>query len=51
MGFATIITNRPEGSGYARMVHFVTKDFVTGYMMQRLSTAILCGTQKKYNFN
>ena len=51
MGFATISTNRPEGSGYARMVHFVTKDFVTGYMMQRLSTAILCGTQKKYNFN
>ena len=51
MGFATISTNRPEGSGYARMVHFVTKDFVTGYMMQRVQTAILCGTQKKYNFN
>ena len=51
MGFATISTNSPEGTGYARMVHFVTKDFVTGYMMQRLSTAVLCGTQKKYNFN
>ena len=51
MGFATISTNRPEGSGTARMVHFVTKDFVTGYMMQRVSTAVLCGTQKKYNFN
>jgi len=51
MGFATISTNRPEGSGYARMVHFVTKDFVTGYMMQRVSSAVLCGTQKKYNFN
>ena len=51
MGFATISTNSPEGTGYARMVHFVTKDFVTGYMMQRVSTAVLCGTQKKYNFN
>ena len=51
MGFATIPTNSPEGTGYARMVHFVTKDFVTGYMMQRVSTAVLCGTQKKYNFN
>ena len=51
MGFATISTNSPEGSGTARMVHFVTKDFVTGYMMQRVQTAILCGTQKKYNFN
>ena len=51
MGFATISTNRPEGSGVARMVHFVTKDFVTGYMMQRMASAVLCGTQKKYNFN
>ena len=51
MGFATIETNHPEGSGYARMVNFVTKDFATGYMIQRMSTAVLCGTQKKYNFN
>jgi len=47
MGFATIGAN----SDYARMVHYVTKDFVSGYQMQLSRLAICCGTQKKYNFN
>ena len=47
MGFATIGAN----SNYARMVHYVTKDFVTGYQMQFSKLAICCGNQKKYNFN
>ena len=47
MGFATIGAN----SNYARMVHYVTKDFVTGYQMQLSRLAICCGNQKKYNFN
>ena len=47
MGFATIGAN----SNYARMVHYVTKDFVSGYQMQLSRLAICCGTQKKYNFN